>query len=295
MSLNPADVVKLSGPETDHLVQALAACPFVGSAVSEGRLAVRNSADKPLASIEDVRKLGDSGGGDLGEVLALFASGNHAAMRGEDDKLDTPAPAGLFSLEFPGSQGAHPGHSGILMGDPETLGSGRLNEAAFARLTALAVDGLVKRSDVARFIAENLIDDPKAKVFGRKVAEELGVDFIGLGAAIVPALLDQLLGVDGPTGRSFAEKLTNLTGEDNLIGSSGEFGLLFAFLSNRPGAKPVDGEPTVSVEDLESMFVSKRLPAGFESWSKTRDDWVRNTIHLALGAAREYLQLTRES
>jgi len=76
-----------------------------------------------LASIEDVRRLGNSGGGDLGDLLVMFASGNHAFMRGDDGKLSEKAPNGLISLELPGSQGSHPGHSGILQGNPETLDS----------------------------------------------------------------------------------------------------------------------------------------------------------------------------
>ena len=45
---------------------------------------------------------------------------DHALMRGDDGKLSKKVPNGLFSLELPGSQGSHPGHSGILQGDPET-------------------------------------------------------------------------------------------------------------------------------------------------------------------------------
>jgi hypothetical protein len=84
-----------------------------------------------LASIEDVRRLGNSGGGDLGDLLVRFASGNHAFMRGEDGKLNKKVPIGLFSLELPGSQGSHPGHSGILQGDPE-----KLDKVALARRTS---------------------------------------------------------------------------------------------------------------------------------------------------------------
>jgi hypothetical protein len=85
--------------------------------------------------------LGNSGGGDLGDLLVLFATGNHALLRGDSGKLDKEVPSGLFSLEFPGSQGAHPGHSGILMGDPEALDSGRLSLTDFERLTSRAKGG----------------------------------------------------------------------------------------------------------------------------------------------------------
>src|SRR5262245_16741532 len=85
-------------------------------------------------------------------------------MRGDDGKLSEQVPNGLFSLELPGSQGSHPGHSGILQGNPETLGSGRVSETDFARLANRAKGGFIKRSDFARFIAENLFRDPKSKV-----------------------------------------------------------------------------------------------------------------------------------
>ena len=122
MNPDPDALVELSADERRLLAERKATCPFIGSAVAGGTLGVRNSADNPLARVEEVRALGNSGGGDLGDLLAIFASGNHAFMRGASGKLDEPAPAGLFSLEFPGSQGSHPGHSGILQGDPAVPG-----------------------------------------------------------------------------------------------------------------------------------------------------------------------------
>lgn len=291
MSADPNTIVALKGAELDRMVDTLVTCPFLGSAVAEGKLSIRNDAIGPLASIEDVRILGNSGGGDLGEVLALFATGNHAFMRGDDGRLDRPAPSGLFSLELPGSQGAHPGHSGILMGDPETPGSGRLSLPDFARLASREKDGLIKRSDVGRFIAENLSREAKVKVFSTNVAEALGGDLLGFGATIVPALISKLAGSTSEAKaalQDLEEKFTKLAGEDNLLGSAGEFGLLFALVAHRPEAREIDGEPTVSVQDLESMFVKKRLPEGFEMWRKSRTDWIENTIGLVVSAAKEF-------
>jgi hypothetical protein len=297
MNADPNAIVTLEGPETDRLVETLITCPFVGSAVAQGKLSIRNSASDPLASIEDVRKLGQSGGGDLGDLLVIFASGNHAFMRGDDSKLDKHVPSGLFSLEFPGSRGAHPGHSGILMGDPEAPGSGRLSLEDFARLTNRATEGVIKRSEVARFIAENLSRDGKAKVFTANVVSALGGDLIGFGATIVPALINKLAGSDekaNASAQDLEEKFTKLAGEDNLVGSAGEFGLLFALLANKPGAKEVDGEPTVLVQDLESMFIKKRLPEGSENWKKLKADWIKNTTALAVSAAKEFHNLVRD-
>lgn len=294
MSDNPNKIVELRGDEKALLVERKATCPFIGSAVAQGELPVRNTAKDPLASIEDVRRLGNTGGGDLGDLLVLFASGNHAFMLGDSGKLDKSVPSGLFSLEFPGSQGSHTGHSGILQGDPEIPGSGRLSEADFARLTSRAKDGWIKRSDVGRFIAENLLKDPKSKVFGKNTAALLASDFVEFVETAGSTLMGKLFGSDDDartTHRDIEEKLTKLLGEDNLVGSAGEFGLLFAFLANKPGAKEVGGEPAVTVRDLKAMFVDKHLPDGWETWKKSRIDWVRNTAGLLISAGKEYRAL----
>jgi len=39
------------------------------------------------------------------------------------------------------------------------------------------------------------------------------------------------------------------------------------------------------------MFVDKRLPDGWETWKKSRIDWVTNTTGLLISAANEYLKL----
>lgn len=296
MSDDPNKLVELSDDEKALLVEKKAACPFIGSAVAQGNLPVRNDAKNPVASIEEVRRLGNTGSGDLGDLLVLFASGNHAFMRGDSGKLDEPVPGGLFSLEFPGSQGSHAGHSGILQGDPKMPDSGRLSEADFARLTSRAKDGWIKRSDVGQFIAENLLRDANSKVFGLKTATLLADDLGEFVESVGSALMTKLFSHDDEADtahRDIEEKLTKLTGEDNLVGSAGEFGLLFAFLANRPGAREVDGEPAVAIQDLEDMFVNKRLPDGWETWKKSRRDWVRNTTGLMISAGKRYHALKR--
>lgn len=295
MSEDPNAVVTISDEERRLLVERRATCPFIGSAVAEGKLGVRGDAGNPLAAIDDVRRLGNSGGGDLGDLLAFFASGNHALMLSDSGKLDTQVPAGTFSLEFPGSQGSHPGHSGILEGDPKTPGSGRFSPTDFARLVSRAKDGWLKESDVGWFIAENLRRDPNSKVFGSNTAGLLAGDLLAFVQSTGPAWISRLLGSGEDASaahRELEEKLTKLLGEDNLVGSAGEFGLLFALLANKPGATEVDGEPALAVRDLESMFVDKRLPDGWEEWNKCRLDWVRNTMRLLVSAGRQYRALS---
>ena len=289
---DPGAVLALDDDARDELVRTKVTCPFLGSAVLQKLLAVRGDAGNPLASIEDVRQLGNSGGGDLGRVLVLFATGNHAFMRSDTGRLDRKVPNGLFSLELPGSQGSHPGHSGILQGDPGALGSGRLSEADFARLAGRATDGFIKRSDVGRFIAENLRKDPRSKVLDANVLALLALDAGAVATSAVTAALATLFGAkDAGTAdsRAFEESFTKLTGEDNLVGSAGEFGLLFAYLGRKPDAREIDGEPALSLADVKSMFLDKRLPAGWDSWKKLAADWVGHTTGLLLSAAKELL------
>ena len=289
---DPSAAVPLSADARSEIVVKKATCPFVGTAVATGRLPVRNQATNPLASIEDVRRLGNSGGGDLGELLVIFATGNHAFMLGKTGQLDQKAPDGLFSLEFPGSQGSHPGHSGILEGDPKQLDSGRFSQPDFDRLANRAKEGLIKRSDVGQFIAENLHRDPNSKVFGPKVAgllaRDLGEFVLGVGPGLLAKLRGSKDDASSPN-RVLEQKLTNVLGEDNFVGSCGRFGLLFAFFANKPGAKTVDGEPALFLEDLRLMFVDKRFPDGWESWKKTRHDWLTNSTALMVSAGKAYL------
>ncbi|HKU76860.1 MAG TPA: hypothetical protein VJR02_23315 [Pyrinomonadaceae bacterium] len=282
------NVVNLTDDEKTMVVHKKATCPFISAAVAQGHLAVRNNANNPLAAIEDVKNLGDSGGGHLGDVLELFANGNHAFMRSESGELNKPVPDGLFSLEFPGSQGSHTGHSGILQGDPTTLDSGRLDNDNFARLISRAKNGLIKRSDVGRFIAENVFRDPKSKVRGGDDASQSRAFFELMRD--ITLIVVNIFG-DDVDHRDVQQRFTKVAAEDNLAGSAGEFGLLFAFLKNKPGANELDGEPALAVEDLKLMFIEKQLPAGWQTWEKSAFDWVRNTKALEASAREEYQRL----
>ena len=286
-------VIDLDEAQRRALVDTKATCPFIGAAVASEQLPVRNAVDNPLAAVDDVRELGNRGGGDLGDLLAFFASGNHAMMRGDAGVLDTPVPPGLFSLEFPGSQGSHPGHSGILEQAFDVPGSGRLSVADFERLAGRARDGRVARSQVADFIAENLARDPSAKVFAASVARLLARDLASFVGEVGPALLDEMRGSGERAARSLEPKLTRLLGEDNLVGSAGEFGLLFAFFANKPKSPTQNGEPALDVADVRDMFVAKRLPHGWETWRKSRADWVVHTTALLIDAGKAYLARKR--
>ncbi|SET51405.1 hypothetical protein SAMN05216326_1325 [Nitrosomonas marina] len=105
--------IQLSVTERQAIAEKKATCPFIAAAVATDDLPVRNSITEPLASVDDVTHLGNSGGGDLGEILEIFAKGNHVRFFDDSGKPSALLPAGHFSLDFPGSQGSHPGHSSI--------------------------------------------------------------------------------------------------------------------------------------------------------------------------------------
>jgi hypothetical protein len=317
-------VATLSAAQRAQVVEKKATCPFVGTALAVKRLVALGNVDNLLAPITgpgSVAELGDTGGGDLGSgVLTLFAKGNHHKMLGASGQLDTIVPSNTFSLELPGSQGSHPGHSGILQGDPYTLGSGRYSAPDFQRLVAVKTgdsgcttghaealdDGalVIRRSEIGRFIAENLRADANSKVIGPTVLAKVGYDVADFASIATKAVAEHAANaVTGATFHTEEDKLfvavTKLLGEDNLIGSSGEFGLLVAFLANSPKTVRLGGEPALAVDDLTPMFATpeggsaadRRFPDGWETWKKTRFDWVVSTAYLMHAAWLEYEKL----
>jgi len=80
------------------------------------------------------------------------------------------------------------------------------------------------------------------------------------------------------------EALTKLLGEDHLVASAGEWGLLFAFLKDSPNSD--DGDIVLS--DVSAMFVDKRLPTGWETWKKTAISWIKATLRLTKDASFAY-------
>jgi hypothetical protein len=130
-------------------------------------------------------------------------------------------------------------------------------------------------------------------VFEANVAKLLLIDAASILASAGSAVIKKLFGSDSKMNgahRDLKEKITKLMGEDNLVGSAGEFGLLFAFLANSPRSTDND-EPAVSLDDVRSMFVEKRLPNGWERWEKTQWNWLRNTTGLLVSAAAAYHEL----
>jgi len=270
----------LSQQQRIKIAEKMATCPFVATAVATDQLSIFNSSEIPLAAIDEIARLGDLGGGDLGtRVLKLFARGNHSRWVVPTKDVDAFVPSGWFNLHFGGSQGAHAGHSGILLDAPKEIGQGRFDQAQFDRLAGYAdANGHLSIDKVGDFIADNLKRDPKAKVLP---AWQLIKDAIRL----LDEFKDTLLGGDESENTEAFEALTKLLGEDNLAGSAGEWGLLFAFLKNSPNSND-DGD--IALSDVESMFVEKRFPAGWETWKKTAMSWIKASLRLIKDASFAY-------
>jgi len=271
-----------------------ATCPFIGSIVNQGLLAVGQTADKPLAQVSGVVALGNTGAGStLGYVLKLFATGNHARQLGASGRLDQPVPANWFSLDFPGSQGSHWGHSGILQGNPTQLNTGRWSQADFDRLTAKASGGVLTTKAVGEFIGENIARDPKSRtVTSGGLLSVLLPDSVKLLGSIGTAALNVFRSPASATPQAWRQVtigITKLLGDDNLIGSAGEFGLLLAFLENSPNSKG-----GFSVAEVTSMFARHQLPAGWNSWKKSALSWVKYTSELTYHARHRYNQITNK-
>src|SRR5262249_58876903 len=98
MSDDPYRLAELSSDEKALLVEMKTTCPFIGSVVAQGKLPVRNDAKNPLASIEDVRRLGNTGGGGLGGMRVVVARGNHALIGDDSGKVGRARPEGRVSL-----------------------------------------------------------------------------------------------------------------------------------------------------------------------------------------------------
>ncbi|HKV11757.1 MAG TPA: hypothetical protein VJ725_26660 [Thermoanaerobaculia bacterium] len=268
-------VVELTPSEAEKKVT----CPFLGSVVASGDLLVRSDPGNPLARIQDVVELGNGEKGDLGRVLGFFAHGNHGKRRGSPGRLDADVPPGLFSLELPGSQGAHAGHSGILMGDPAQPDSGRFSKEAFKHLEDLSDHGFIRRSAIARFIAQNVARDPRSELFPLETWIEEVADF---SKSVIPSLRDGIQ--DSPADAELHQSVTRITGGNHLLASAGEFGLLLAFLHNSPRTRH-DRDPAFLKEEIAAMFRDKKLPPDWEEWEKTSRDWIRHTLVLATRAA----------
>jgi hypothetical protein len=272
---------RIASEDVPFVARKKATCPFVGAAVAMNKLVVRFSKNNPLANIDEIAALGTEGStetqkSDLDKVLRLFASGNHHKMfanaePGPSDRFDVTPPSGMFSLDFPHSQGAHPGHSGILISGQAGSYEGEFNRSAYDRFRGFAVERggrkLLLRSAIGKFIWDNVKNKRGGDTshFGSGLTLSLAED---LGKLVVNRDIDALVA---------------LTGSNHIVGSAGEFALLMTILEQ---PEEVDGEPAIDLDDVDALFLKQTLPPIWNSRPNTSIRWAHHTTALTLAAAK---------
>jgi hypothetical protein len=251
-------------------------CPFARAAILLGQVKLHGELAQPLANTADIARLGNVGGGDLGRVLRLFAAINHNKLVGPGGATTRPVPDGTFGAWFPGSHGAHPGHSGILMGDPSNVGSGQLSPEKLDRLTALGTlypDGkrYISREQIGAFIAENVKADPTARGFNRAGMKSLSIE-------IAKLLVRAARGGDSTLLEDTAHLLVT---SNDLVNSSGEFGLLFTRFADGQDA---NGNPLVSTAAIDALFRQGVFPAGWDKKPAFAKQWIKDTLVITKAA-----------
>ncbi|MBL8607706.1 MAG: hypothetical protein JNL38_10315 [Myxococcales bacterium] len=301
----------LTDAERREVVTQKATCPFVSTAIAIKKVFVFGKKSDPYAIISgkpgDIASVANAGGGDLGLGFEVVARGNHhkSPVTGKE------APAGMFSLHFPGSLGAHPAHSFILMGDPKRTDSGRIDATNLGRLIepksrggrAESVGGklVVRRSELGAFVADNVACDDASVTLARRPFEVVGLlgrdifEFKRSEARLVAAKLDGSLGNAELT--DMLEKLLRIAVGNSLVASAAEMGLLATFLEGSEDAVRSSIDPGLAVSDIEGIYagtkgadgtydpLTKHFPRNWERQPKTIQAFMKNTVAILAAAA----------
>jgi hypothetical protein len=213
-----------AGVDLRFVASQRATCPFIGSLVAQGLLSVSGTSQDPLASLKAIRDLGNTpdAKGRFGELLHMFANGNHAFYRNR-----TAVPSGSFSIDFPYSQGSHAGDSDILQ---RNLASPSFSNADFQHMASFATNGALSRKAMGRFIAENVKADRSSTFFGHGSVTGSFRAVVDLFRRLTQSWFTSS---DPNASRRAVTALTRLLAVDNLAGSSGEFALFFSLVQHR--------------------------------------------------------------
>lgn len=315
-------LLRLTDAQRREMVSKKATCPFVGTALAMKKIAVYGTLADPFAVIAggasaswlSPAKAGSAvaagGPGDLAQGFRIVARGNHATSGS-----GTRAPEGMFSLDFPNSQGAHAAHSFILMGDPRKRDSGRLNEKNLGRLVGEKSAGghaervgqklVVRRSELGQFVARNVACDPNAVSISRTpfgLVSLLGGDIAEFTRSAGRLAIAKLAGSPSEAEKTkLLEDMLQIAVRNNLVGAAGELGLLMTALEGSPNAVTLpDGERALAASDIEAMFAGKKvdgkydpltrtLPPGWDTTPRTLTQFLLNTLEILRIAGIENL------
>lgn len=320
--------LNLTDDQRRDMVSKKTTCPFVGTALAMKKIFAYGTLADPVALIaglpgtaalsaaQEGSAVKAGGAGDLPQGFRIVARGNHNT--GGDG---VRAPEGMFSLDFPNSQGAHAAHSFILMGNPRALDSGRLTEQNLGRLInekskgghAELVNGklVVRRSELGNFVARNVACDPHAVSISRGpfgFVSLLGGDIVEFTERAATLTLSKLSGsMSEPEKTQLLEGMLQIATRNNLVGSAAEFGLLTSALEGSTNAVTLsNGERALSVDDIEGIFAGKkvdgkydpltrRLPPNWETTPKTTVRFLINTVEILKVAGLQNLANTYEA
>lgn len=312
----------LTADQRREMVSKKVTCPFVGTALAMKKLAVYGTLADPFAVIAGgagspafaPAKAGSAvaagGAGDLAQGFRIVARGNHSTSGS-----GTRAPEGMFSLDFPNSQGAHAAHSFILMGNPRKRDTGRLNEKNLGRLIGEKSAGghaerlgdklVVRRSELGQFVARNVACDPNAVSIARTpfgFVSLLGGDIADFTRSAGRLAIAKLSGNPSEAEKTkLLEDMLAIAVRNNLVGASGELGLLMTALEGSPNAVTLpDGERALAASDIEAMFAGKKvdgrydpltrtLPPNWDTTPKTLTQFLLNTLEILRIAGLENL------
>lgn len=286
-----AEASCISDEQRRELIAKKSTCPFVGASLAMKKLYVYGSLVDPVAVIagppggsslapaQRGSAVAAGGPGSLAQGFRIVARGNH-----NRSGAGVSAPEGMFSLDFPNSRGAHAAHSFILMGDPRTRDSGRLDETNLHRLIdekssgghAEWADGklVVRRSELGKFVARNVACDPNAVSLARTpfgLLTMLGGDIAEFTRTAAELALSKLAGqLTEEEKTRMLEDLLKIAVRNNLVGSAGEFGLLMTALGGSPNAVVLpSGERALAVADIEAIFAGKKVNGKYDPLTRT--------------------------
>lgn len=286
-------------------------CPFIGSIEKAGLIEQKGTLHAPIGTQASVAAQGDAGGGDLGStILKLFMTINHHNLVGQDGTIVDPetkqavqVPSGYFGLWFPGSDGAHPAHTGIMMGNPSKPGTGTFNQQRLDDLNSYASvkdekgrDALTNR-DIGKFIGTNVASWDKTHP-GEPAAR--GLDHASIADHLRKLHELHRRAARGEPPKVVAEELFHLliTGND-LFNSAGEFALLvvrFRDGTHTTGGKVgeffgLPAHSTLSTEATTKLFKDNQLPEGWDNHPAYAAQWIAATTSIAFHAVNAWVAI----
>jgi hypothetical protein len=150
--VTPLQQLQPTAQEIAAIVQRKTVCPFLGAALTSRLLPIFSTLRSPYTLATSIRDLGNTGGGDLGDVMYNVAVVNFPNPEVLDDELDEKARPtsqeqrihsggygrlGYSTLSIAGSILAHRGHSGMLAAmNSSKINSGQYNAGAWTKLLA---------------------------------------------------------------------------------------------------------------------------------------------------------------